>query len=322
MLTLPTSILLCGSSPYAKRGELYRTFDRFYGKDDDRTLVWRAPTLTMNSSVDPQEIEEARVADPISASAEYDAEFRGDIEQFVSREAIAACTTKGMMQRTPNSGSRYVAFCDPAGGSGADAFTVAVAHLDKGVAILDATYSRQPPFSPEGVCAEFAMFLKRYGLMTCTGDNFGGKFPVEMFKKFGITYIQSATPKRDYYLTFLALCNSGRVDLLDNPQISNEFCALERKISKSGREVVEHRIGAHDDLVNSIAGALVLAAERLGSSLAARVAPVSITNGGASNLEGNGYGQSYDYGGTSTPSYDPGQYGPLSPLIIPGGWPR
>ena len=48
MASIPGSILLLASSPYAKRGELYAAFRRHFGKDDARVLVWKADTATMN----------------------------------------------------------------------------------------------------------------------------------------------------------------------------------------------------------------------------------------------------------------------------------
>jgi hypothetical protein len=42
MASIPGSILLLASSPYAKKGELYNTFRRHHGKDDARVLVWKA----------------------------------------------------------------------------------------------------------------------------------------------------------------------------------------------------------------------------------------------------------------------------------------
>ena len=48
MLSLPYSMLVLASSPYAKRGELWRLFKRYYGTDSSRVLVWRASTEPMN----------------------------------------------------------------------------------------------------------------------------------------------------------------------------------------------------------------------------------------------------------------------------------
>jgi hypothetical protein len=125
MLTIPDSLLICASSPYARRGALWDSFRRFYGKDDAPVLVWRAPTLTMNPSVPSRVIDEAYEADPASAAAEYGAEFRTDVETFVAREVVEACVSTGCYERPPSPDLFYSAFCDRSGGS-ADAMTLAI----------------------------------------------------------------------------------------------------------------------------------------------------------------------------------------------------
>jgi hypothetical protein len=81
MASIPGSILLLASSPYAKKGELYNAFRRYHSRDDGRVLFWKAPTELMNSRVDKRIIEEARESDPEAARAEYDAEFRDDLAE-------------------------------------------------------------------------------------------------------------------------------------------------------------------------------------------------------------------------------------------------
>jgi hypothetical protein len=48
LATLPNSLMLIASSPYARRGALWNAFRRHYGKDDSGTLVWRGTTEEMN----------------------------------------------------------------------------------------------------------------------------------------------------------------------------------------------------------------------------------------------------------------------------------
>ena len=80
MATIPNAILLCASSPYARRGALWDAHRRHFGKDGDPTLVWQAPTREMNPTVPQRVIDEAMERDPASAAAEYGAEFRSDVE--------------------------------------------------------------------------------------------------------------------------------------------------------------------------------------------------------------------------------------------------
>ena len=186
MASIPGSVLLCASSPYARRGALWEAFKRHWAKVDG-PLVWRATTRDMNPTIRQSIIDRALERDHASASAEYLAEFRRDIEAFVSLEAVEACVSAGVLERPRVSGKAYSAFVDPSGGS-ADAMTLAIAHKEGEVVVLDAVRERKPPFSPEAVVVEFAKTIKAYGLASVTGDRYAGEWPREQFRKHGIRY--------------------------------------------------------------------------------------------------------------------------------------
>ena len=117
MATIPNAMLLCASSPYARRGVLWESYHRYFGQQGAGPLVWQAATRVMNSTVPQSLIDEALEADPSAAAAEYLAEFRSDIESFISREAIEAVVNMRALEHPPLRGKRYVGFCDPSGGS-------------------------------------------------------------------------------------------------------------------------------------------------------------------------------------------------------------
>jgi hypothetical protein len=120
MSTVPNAMLLCASSPYARQGMLFDTHARHYGKADDPILVWKADTKTMNPTVPDRIIKEAYDDDPARAAAEYGAEFRSDVETFMRREVIEACTVRGRNELPPVKGVAYSAFTDPSGGLNAN----------------------------------------------------------------------------------------------------------------------------------------------------------------------------------------------------------
>lgn len=257
MANIPGSILLLASSPYAKRGALYGTFRRNYGRDDARVLVWKADTAAMNPSIDPAIIAEAYEEDPEAARAEYGAEFRDDLADFVTRETVDAVTMRGRSELPPEPGISYLAFCDPSGGV-SDAMTLAIAHITAtGTVVLDAVREARPPFDPEATVKDFADILRRYSITTVTGDRYGGEWPRQRFREHGISYEPSARPKSDLYLDLLPLLNAGRVELLDNMRLTAQLCGLERRTARSGKDSVDHTPGGHDDLANSVAGVLV-----------------------------------------------------------------
>jgi hypothetical protein len=257
LASIPGGMLLIASSPYAKRGELYSAYRRHFGKDDAKVLVWKADTQTMNPSIDMAVIAEAYERDPESARAEFGAEFRSDLADFVSQETVDACTMWGRRELPPMEGVSYSAFVDPSGGI-SDAMTLAVGHLSRdNVCILDAVADIRPPFNPEDAVRECADLLRRYRVSTVVGDRYGGEWPRQRFHEHGIEFVQSARPKSDLYRDFLFLLNSGRVELLDYPRLAHELCGLERRTARSGRDSIDHAPGAHDDVANACAGCLV-----------------------------------------------------------------
>src|SRR5262249_39580111 len=74
MATIPNAMLLCASSPYARRGALWDAFRRHYAKDDDPVLVWRAPTRAMNPVVSQQVIDQAAGETAVARRAKFDAD--------------------------------------------------------------------------------------------------------------------------------------------------------------------------------------------------------------------------------------------------------
>lgn len=257
MATIPGAILLCLSSPYAKRGELWTTYRQHFSKDDSAILVWQAETRAMNPTVPQSFIDEAYKQDSARATAEYGAQFRSDIENYISREAAEACVTPGVRELLYISGNRYVGFVDPSGGS-CDSMTLAIAHKEGETAILDCVREVKPPFSPEAVVKEFSTTLKDYHIRTVSGDRYGGEWPREQFRKQGVEYRPADRNRSDLYRDLLPLINSGSVALLDNDLLINQLVGLERRTGRGGRDSIDHAPGAHDDLINAVAGAVCL----------------------------------------------------------------
>jgi hypothetical protein len=256
MATIPNAMLLVASSPYARKGILFEAWRDHFAKEGHPTLVWQAPTSTMNPTIRQSEIDEAYADDPIAAAAEWGGLFRSDIESYISIEALEPCISEGLFERPRVSGITYQGFIDPSGGSGQDSFTLGIGHFDKptGIAIVDAIRERKPPFSPQAVIEEYAALLKSYGVTKIIGDKFAGEFAREPFRAFGITYDPSAKPKSDLYRDTLPLINSRKVDLLDNKRMIQQFIGLERRTARSGKDSIDHGPNQHDDIANCVAG--------------------------------------------------------------------
>jgi hypothetical protein len=59
--------------------------------------------------------------------------------------------------------------------------------------------------------------------------------------------------KREAYLEFLGIFNSGVVELLANERAIEQTCSLQRRTGRSGRDSVDARGGAPEDAANVIA---------------------------------------------------------------------
>jgi hypothetical protein len=245
------------SSPYAKRGELWSLYKRHYGPNGDpAVLVAQGSSRTFNPTLAQSVVDRAFERDPAAAGAEYMAQFRSDLEAFVSFDVVHdGCVIRGLYEKPPQHGVQYAAFCDPSGGS-SDSMTLAIGSFDhgRGVVMLDAIRETKPPFSPENVVAEYSHLLKSYGIARLVGDRWGGVWCVESFERHGISYEQSAKPKSDLYIDLLPLLNSGRIHLLDHPKLVSQLTNLERRTSRGGKDSIDYAPGAHDDLANAVAG--------------------------------------------------------------------
>lgn len=256
----PNALLLMLSSPHARRGPLWESHKAHYGKDGDPVLVWQAPTTRMNPLVPQATIDAAYEQDPARAAAEFGALFRTDVETYIAREVIEAAVVPGRFELPPVAGVFYVATVDPSGGA-SDSMTLAIAHRGAdGRAILDAIRERRPPFSPEDVVLEFAAMLRTYNVQKVVGDRYGGEFVREPFRLRGHEYELAEKPKSDWYRDCLPLLMSNKGELLDHSRLVSQLCGLERRTARGGRDSIDHGPGAHDDIANVVAMALVLAA--------------------------------------------------------------
>jgi hypothetical protein len=92
LASLPGSLLLSISSPYARRGSMFEAYQAHYGKDGDPVLFWKGTSLEMNPTLDPAIVAAAYDLDPATAAAEYGAEWRSDCERLFSEEMLNKVT--------------------------------------------------------------------------------------------------------------------------------------------------------------------------------------------------------------------------------------
>jgi hypothetical protein len=252
---MPGGKLLGISTPYAKFGFLYEVYKDNFAQDTD-ILVLQAPTLTMNPTYSEATIKRLVARDPLVFRAEYDATFREDISNFLPESLIRAAMTR--QPTLPDPRIRYSAFIDPSGGR-SDSMTLAICHRENDKLILDRIEERTPPFDPSPVVAEFSALMKAFGISSCYSDRYGGAWVEENFRKQGIRVDMADFSASDLYLEFQPLLSMGRVELINDGRLALQLMCLERRARSGGRDLVDHPSGGHDDLSNSVAGAIVMA---------------------------------------------------------------
>ena len=248
--------LIMASSPYAKRGVLWDNYRKHYGSQGaPLILVAKGTTRDFNATIPQEEIERELERDRARNTAELLAEFRSDLETYVDIAVVEGCVG-GHREMLPAAGTFYYsAFCDPASGSGQDSFTCAVAHKKSdGEIIIDAVREFRPFFSPSAVIDDLAILLKSYRIWQISGDHFAGEFPRELFRQQGICYEVCKSPKSDLYRDLLPLLNSGRIVLPRNDRLVTQIVGLERRVTRAGKDSIDHAPNAHDDVANCVAG--------------------------------------------------------------------
>jgi hypothetical protein len=157
-------------------------------------------------------------------------------------------------------GVEYVAFADPASGTGRDSFTMAIGHKrrdpDQDMLEIDALWEARPPFSAIDVVKGFADALKTWRLASVMGDDFGGGSFASMFAKQGIAYQSSPLTASELYLHTLPSWTSSMVSMVDCQRAVDQICGLRRKVASGGKESVVHLGNQHDDFANVVAGVL------------------------------------------------------------------
>ena len=176
MATIPNALMVIISSPYAQSGLLYDIHKMFFGKDDPEVLVWQADTRTMNPTINQKLIDRELEVDRESAESEWYAQFRKDLSSFLSIEVIENCIIKRRFELPFVPNQHYQGFCDPSGGGGQDSMTLAIAHKDDDVLILDCIRAVRPPFDPYDVAKDFSDTLREYHITEVTGDKYAGEW--------------------------------------------------------------------------------------------------------------------------------------------------
>ncbi len=258
MVTQPDALLIVISTVYAAAGPFYDARRVHYGTDDPRVLYAVATSQQMNPTLSDEFIAAELERDPTGNAAEYLSVERSDVSGFLDASLVDGNTRSEPRELpavpTTRTGGpiHYRAGLDVSGGRN-DAAAAAVAHREGQRVIVDACRRWPAPHDPAQVAREVAAFLAAYGLTHATADQYGAELSRSIYSEAGLALVSADVTRSEAYLHLLPLLTTGRVELPPDPRLRTELLGLERRTARSGRDSVDHRPGAHDDLANAVA---------------------------------------------------------------------
>jgi len=263
---LPNGLLLGLSTPYSKWGYLYEIFKNYYAKEQDDILVFKGSTLLMNPTYQESIIKRLIKRDRAKMTSEYMAEFRADIEAFLSEDLIDKSMKEGYFEKLPKPSIIYEAFTDSSGGRGQDSFTLGIAHQQDGIVTVDKVVEAKPPFNPEQITKYFSEILKKYRCWKVQGDRYAAGFVADNFRKEGIVYKEFELTKSELYIESQGMFTMEKIKLPKDDKLKTQLLCLERKTRSGGKDSVDHPTGGHDDCCNAALGSAVSIYRKMGQS--------------------------------------------------------
>jgi len=243
------------STPYMMRGEIYHDFKEYHGKQNDDVLVFRGGTKLIRPDYSDRKLARMKKRNPVAYMTEYEAHFRTDLSAMYDPFVIDKAIEKSRPLELPyQSGRKYKAFVDVAGGGGKDSYAVAIGHLEDKRVVVDVVRSRAPKFNPDALTEEYSELFKSYSISKVTGDKFSGDWASTAFEKNGITYEKSERTKSELYLEAEGPFNTERVELPDREVAVTQLKNLIRKVRSGGKDSVDTDGGYPEDEANVIAG--------------------------------------------------------------------
>ena len=226
-------------------------FDKHYGaKGDPLILVAqgastagsiRCPGSGARSTARYSVIQQGRA--PSGSS-----EFRNDLENFFTREALLACVDRDVLSRPPDpalrihrpfSRSRHRQRSRPPWRRHSRFASGTVSPLPD---ILHPAQTSPVQSRWASSLSSAGGFLRNYRCATVYGDNFGAGLVRELFQQHaGVSYVSHNVPnKSQIYLAALTYVNSRQCRLFDIPRLLEQAVQLERSPGRDGHDSVDH----------------------------------------------------------------------------------
>ncbi len=255
------------SSPFGEFGEFHRIFvENFGNMDDPKILCAHGPSMKWNPLLDQAIVDRAMKKNPAKARAEWLAEFRSDVSNYLSMADIEPLIAKKVRVRPPEPGRVYKIFGDFSSGK-SDATTAACGYVaEDGKAVIAHSVTVKAPHSTDVAVERIVNELCHpYRCNTVVADDFSNGFVQSALARHGVQLQSSKLSKSQIYESFIPIAMGQRCVLLDDPEnrVVDQILGLRTKLQSGGRVSIDHgdRRG-HDDDCNAHLGVIVLLLSR------------------------------------------------------------
>jgi hypothetical protein len=271
---LPGGQVIISSTPNGESGLLWDLYQANHGKPSTALVArgsthdMRAPDAAIESRI---ELEYKR--NPRNAQRELGAEFSAASTQLLTHEQISSCIEKGRTSRKPEGGVDYGMVIDFA--LKKDNFVALIFHCETRfenseatVPLLDVVIDEFVIHSPSllkralrlvDVDSTIVQLAKRYAVGNCWADQKDFAHVTTLGQAHGFkvldlpTHVQHQTRRAN---AFVSRVCARTLRLLDRPEIVREVVDARVHQRAGGASVVEARVGAHDDLLDCLLGAV------------------------------------------------------------------
>jgi hypothetical protein len=174
---------------------------------------------------------------------------------YFSQDAILRAVVTGRRSLPYREGVKYFAAVDMSGGSN-DNSVLCICHLENDRAVVDLVEKQAGAVNPVKAVRQFSTRLHEYHIGTAYGDKYAGETFAFRFKEEDIEFYPVSSSASDHYERFEVRLNAGEIDLIDMPEMIEEFLGLVVRGTK-----ITHESNSHDDHAAAVALAVITALE-------------------------------------------------------------
>jgi hypothetical protein len=257
----PDNKLFMISTAGAKQGLFFQYFNEGF-KIQDR-LTCQASTRFVNPMIPGPFLEKEKARDIDNFMREFEALFSEKLESFFTYEMIQKPFVLAGDLKYKSGNKYYLAF-DQSGLSGRDRFACAIAHSEKGIAIVDCVRSWTTK-NLDIILAEVKKLANEYHLRKCLVDKYAVGYVRNAFNKINIE-IELRPSLAEVFVNLKSLILQDRLNLPDRPDLKSGMRNTIAIYNKSNQLSILHERGpqGHADEIDAVASVIFGTVKKLG----------------------------------------------------------